>query len=255
MEYVEGETAVRARARGRASGARGRGHRHPGRRRADRRARAAASCTATSRAPTSSSRARGQAKVLDFGLAKFLQPPSGQASLDSALTIGEDTMAGTVLGTASYMSPEQALGRNVDQRSDLFSTGVVLLRDAHRDSCRSRAESSARSSTPSCTSSRRRLARLNYGIPHRGGHDHPEGAREEPGPALPDRARSVQRPAAREDRARRSGAARHDDPQRLGRATCTRRPQPPKTRSPSSRSRTSRASRPTSGSDRASPRP
>src|SRR6478672_2625850 len=70
--------------------------------------------------------ARGQAKVLDFGLAKFLQPPSGQSSLDSALTIGEDTMAGTVLGTASYMSPEQALGRNVDQRSDLFSTGVVF---------------------------------------------------------------------------------------------------------------------------------
>jgi non-specific serine/threonine protein kinase len=70
--------------------------------------------------------ARGQVKVLDFGLAKFLQPLSGKASLDSALTVGEDTMAGTVLGTASYMSPEQALGRNVDQRSDLFSTGVVF---------------------------------------------------------------------------------------------------------------------------------
>ena len=70
--------------------------------------------------------ARGQAKVLDFGLAKFLQPPSGQASLDVALTIGEDTMAGTVLGTVSHMAPEQALGRNVDQRSDLFSTGVVF---------------------------------------------------------------------------------------------------------------------------------
>ena len=76
--------------------------------------------------------ARGQVKVLDFGLAKFLQPPSGQASLDSALTIGEDTMAGTVLGTVSYMSPEQALGRNVDQRSDLFSHGRRHLRDAHR---------------------------------------------------------------------------------------------------------------------------
>ena len=70
--------------------------------------------------------ARGHVKVLDFGLAKFLQPPSGRASLDAALTIGEDTMAGTVLGTASYMAPEQALGRSVDQRSDLFSTGVVL---------------------------------------------------------------------------------------------------------------------------------
>ncbi len=69
---------------------------------------------------------RGQVKVLDFGLAKFLEPPSGQASLDVALTVGEDTLAGAVLGTVSYMAPEQALGRNVDQRSDLFSAGVVI---------------------------------------------------------------------------------------------------------------------------------
>jgi serine/threonine protein kinase/Tfp pilus assembly protein PilF len=69
---------------------------------------------------------RGQVKVLDFGLAKFLEPPSGQASLDVALTVGEDTLAGVVLGTVSYMAPEQALGRNVDQRSDLFSAGVVI---------------------------------------------------------------------------------------------------------------------------------
>src|SRR5580765_1750935 len=70
--------------------------------------------------------ARGQVKVLDFGLAKFLEPPAGQASLDVALTVGEDTLAGAVLGTVSYMAPEQALGRNVDQRSDLFSAGVVI---------------------------------------------------------------------------------------------------------------------------------
>jgi serine/threonine protein kinase/tetratricopeptide (TPR) repeat protein len=69
---------------------------------------------------------RGQVKVLDFGLAKFLEPPSGQASVDVALTIGDDTLAGAVLGTVSYMAPEQALGRNVDQRSDLFSAGVVI---------------------------------------------------------------------------------------------------------------------------------
>ena len=70
--------------------------------------------------------ARGHVKVLDFGLAKFLQPLGGQASVDAALTVGKDTMAGAVMGTASYMSPEQALGRNVDQRSDLFSTGIVI---------------------------------------------------------------------------------------------------------------------------------
>jgi serine/threonine protein kinase/Tfp pilus assembly protein PilF len=68
---------------------------------------------------------RGEVKVLDFGLAKFLQPLAGTASVDSGITF-EQTMAGMVLGTISYMSPEQALGRAVDARSDLFSLGVVL---------------------------------------------------------------------------------------------------------------------------------
>ena len=70
--------------------------------------------------------ARGQVKVLDFGLAKFVQRPGGNASVDAALTIGHDTLAGTVLGTVSYMAPEQALGRPADPRSDLFSLGVVF---------------------------------------------------------------------------------------------------------------------------------
>ncbi len=70
--------------------------------------------------------ARGQVKVLDFGLAKFVQHPGGNASVDAALTIGHDTLAGTVLGTVSYMAPEQALGRPADPRSDLFSLGVVF---------------------------------------------------------------------------------------------------------------------------------
>jgi serine/threonine protein kinase/Tfp pilus assembly protein PilF len=68
---------------------------------------------------------RGEAKVLDFGLAKFLQPLAGTAAVDARLTF-EQTIAGMVLGTVSYMSPEQALGRAVDGRSDLFSLGVVL---------------------------------------------------------------------------------------------------------------------------------
>ena len=70
--------------------------------------------------------ARGQVKVLDFGLAKFLQQPHGGASLDTAMTVAQDTMVGTVLGTVSYMAPEQALGRPADPRSDLFSLGVVF---------------------------------------------------------------------------------------------------------------------------------
>jgi serine/threonine protein kinase/Tfp pilus assembly protein PilF len=68
---------------------------------------------------------RGLVKVLDFGLAKFIQGTDGRASIDSALTM-ERTVAGMVLGTISYMSPEQALGKSVDGRSDLFSLGVVL---------------------------------------------------------------------------------------------------------------------------------
>jgi serine/threonine protein kinase len=68
---------------------------------------------------------RGQVKVLDFGLAKFVQPPDGGDPVDARLTF-EQTVAGMVLGTISYMSPEQALGRTVDGRSDLFSLGIVL---------------------------------------------------------------------------------------------------------------------------------
>jgi tetratricopeptide (TPR) repeat protein len=65
---------------------------------------------------------RGVAKVLDFGLAKFVGP---QARSETAATF-EQTVSGMVLGTAYYMSPEQALGRTVDMRSDLYSLGVVL---------------------------------------------------------------------------------------------------------------------------------
>lgn len=70
--------------------------------------------------------ARGQVKVLDFGLAKFVTAPGAQLSLEESPTLAGNTMAGAVLGTVSYMSPEQALGRNVDHRSDLFSLGVVF---------------------------------------------------------------------------------------------------------------------------------
>ena len=64
---------------------------------------------------------RGVVKVLDFGLAKFAdrQP-------DPTATQAQMTIAGVILGTVSYMSPEQALGRPVDGRSDIFSLGVVL---------------------------------------------------------------------------------------------------------------------------------
>src|SRR5215213_4927397 len=65
---------------------------------------------------------RGLVKVLDFGLAKFLATKEH----DNFVTQPQVTIAGMVVGTLSYMSPEQALGRSVDNRADLFSLGVVL---------------------------------------------------------------------------------------------------------------------------------
>ena len=67
---------------------------------------------------------RGLVKVLDFGLAKFLKPPDVEGA---RVTQPQVTIAGMVVGTVSYMAPEQALGRAVDSRTDLFSLGVVLF--------------------------------------------------------------------------------------------------------------------------------
>jgi Tol biopolymer transport system component len=72
--------------------------------------------------------ADGNVKVLDFGLAKALEAPTpavGDPSISPTLTI-EGTRAGVILGTAAYMSPEQARGKAVDKRADIWSFGVVL---------------------------------------------------------------------------------------------------------------------------------
>jgi len=69
---------------------------------------------------------RGQVKVLDFGLAKIGRPET----VDSKVSTLVPTTPGVVLGTVPYMSPEQALGQEVDHRSDLFSLGVVLYETA-----------------------------------------------------------------------------------------------------------------------------
>ncbi len=69
----------------------------------------------------------GRVKVLDFGLAKMLEGPAGaiSATLSPTLSV-QATMAGTILGTAAYMSPEQARGRAVDKRTDIWAFGCVL---------------------------------------------------------------------------------------------------------------------------------
>jgi Tol biopolymer transport system component/predicted Ser/Thr protein kinase len=63
-------------------------------------------------------------RVLDFGLAKLTRAEPGEG--EPTETIGPKTLEGTIVGTASYMSPEQAEGKRVDARSDVFSFGAVL---------------------------------------------------------------------------------------------------------------------------------
>src|SRR5206468_8836104 len=69
----------------------------------------------------------GAVKVLDFGLAKLADPASDSAATTDFPTMtSTGTRMGVVMGTAGYMSPEQARGQNVDKRADIWSFGVVL---------------------------------------------------------------------------------------------------------------------------------
>jgi len=65
-------------------------------------------------------------KVLDFGLAKLTDRDAPSSDPEAVTIPITETSPGTIMGTSGYMSPEQALGENIDERSDVFSLGVVL---------------------------------------------------------------------------------------------------------------------------------
>ncbi len=106
---------------------------------------------------------RERVKILDFGLVKTVDLDG--AALDNQPTIAE-TQMGMVVGTVSYMSPEQALGQKVDHRTDLFSLGVVMYEALTGrlpflgDTLAAVVDQVVRREPPA-------LARLNYDVPVR----------------------------------------------------------------------------------------
>jgi serine/threonine-protein kinase len=104
---------------------------------------------------------RGRVKLLDFGLAKYDERPTASSITTGALL---ETQPGTVMGTFTYMSPEQVRGRALDARSDLFSLGVVPLRDAHRPAA-VRGETATDVADRILNGDPPALSRFNYAVP------------------------------------------------------------------------------------------
>ncbi len=121
----------------------------------------------------------GRLRVLDFGLAKLLSAPevSGEMTIAAADSV---TAEGRILGTASYMSPEQAEGKPVDHRSDIFSMGIIFyemaagIRPFKGDTPISTVSSILKEKPPSITELRANLPRHLGRVIHRCLEKNPE---------------------------------------------------------------------------------
>ncbi|MCO6510649.1 MAG: protein kinase [Aridibacter famidurans] len=71
-------------------------------------------------------RGDGIVKILDFGIAKLTEKPEAAVESEDETAVQVNTSPGMIIGTANYMSPEQAKGKAIDSRTDIFSLGVVL---------------------------------------------------------------------------------------------------------------------------------
>ena len=110
---------------------------------------------------------RGLVKVLDFGLAKVtgnLFAGGSSSDSDPTTKLGQETVTGLVLGTVSYMSPEQALGQAVDHRSDIFSLGVVTY-EMLTAQLPFNGDSSTEAIDRILHQEPAAIARFNYGVP------------------------------------------------------------------------------------------
>jgi serine/threonine protein kinase len=146
---------------------------------------------------------RGTVKILDFGLAKVYADAATSGSHTQA-TAASDlnlTSPGTAMGTAAYMSPEQARGEPLDTRTDLFSFGVVLYematgRQPFAGSTSAVIFNQILEHQPA------RLSTLNPQMPARSGRDHRQDAGKGSRSALPDRCRISRRSEKAEARPR-----------------------------------------------------